>query len=791
MPPDLRSELARRVVVADGAMGTMLQAHDLGAGRLRRARGLQRDPQRHPARRRPRRPRRLLRGRRRLRRDEHVRRQLGQPGEYGIADRIEELAEPAPRIAREAADAWSTPDRPALGARLGRARAPSCRRSATRRTRCCATRTRRRSRAWSTAASTRSWSRPRRTCCRPRPRSSAPSGRWPRAGVDLPVLVTVTVETTGTMLLGSEIGAALTALEPLGIDLIGLNCATGPAEMSEHLRYLSRHARIGVACMPNAGLPVLGQHGARYPLTPVELADALDTFVGEYGLGLVGGCCGTTPEHLRQVVERVRGRAVHAPPPAPGAGHRVALPERAVPAGHRLPLDRRADQRQRLQGVPRGDARRALERLRRDRPRRRPATARTCSTSASTTSAATAPPTCARSPAGSPPPRRCRSCSTRPSRRCFEAGLECLGGRAVINSVNYEDGDGPDSRFAQIMPLVREHGAAVIALTIDEEGQARTAEWKVRVADRLISDLTGNWGMRVQRHPRRLPDLPDRHRAGGDPPRRHRDDRGDPRGQAPVPRGADHARPVEHLVRPEPGRPRGAQLGVPARVHRTPGWTRRSCTRPRSCRWPGSPTSSARSRSTWSTTGAGRPPTPSPRTTRCSASSSCSRASTPRASGPTRADELAALPLAERLERRIIDGERNGLEADLDEALRTRPALEIVNDSLLDGHEDGRRAVRLRPDAAAVRAAVGRGDEDRGRLPRAAHGEDRRRRQGHDRAGHGQGRRPRHRQEPGRHHPDQQRLHGRQPRHQAADQRDPRGRRGAPAPTRSACPGCW
>ncbi|KOX04351.1 methionine synthase, partial [Streptomyces sp. NRRL B-1140] len=140
-------------------------------------------------------------------------------------------------------------------------------------------------------------------------------------GADLPVICSVTVETTGTMLLGSEIGAALTALEPLGIDLIGLNCATGPAEMSEHLRYLARHARVPLSCMPNAGLPVLGKDGAHYPLSPSELADAQETFVGEYGLSLVGGCCGTTPEHLRQVVERVRGMVPgeRDPRPEPGA----------------------------------------------------------------------------------------------------------------------------------------------------------------------------------------------------------------------------------------------------------------------------------------------------------------------------------------------------------------------------------------------------------------------------------------------------------------------------------------
>src|SRR5436305_13955159 len=102
----------------------------------------------------------------------------------------------------------------------------------------------------------------------------------------VPLIAHVTVETTGTMLLGSEIGAALTALEPLGIDLIGLNCATGPAEMSEHLRTLSKHARVGLSVMPNAGLPQLGSRGAVYPLQPEERAEALLGLVREFGVGL-------------------------------------------------------------------------------------------------------------------------------------------------------------------------------------------------------------------------------------------------------------------------------------------------------------------------------------------------------------------------------------------------------------------------------------------------------------------------------------------------------------------------
>ncbi|MGW0233942.1 homocysteine S-methyltransferase family protein, partial [Streptomyces sp. NPDC002996] len=140
-------------------------------------------------------------------------------------------------------------------------------------------------------------------------------------GADLPLLCSLAFETTGTMLLGSEIGAALTALEPLGVDMIGLNCSTGPAEMSEHLRYLTRHSRIPLLCMPNAGLPVLTKDGAHFPLGPEGLADAQEQFVTDYGLSLVGGCCGTTPEHLRQLVERMRGAQPSArdPRPEPGA----------------------------------------------------------------------------------------------------------------------------------------------------------------------------------------------------------------------------------------------------------------------------------------------------------------------------------------------------------------------------------------------------------------------------------------------------------------------------------------
>ncbi len=311
---------------------------------------------------------------------------------------------------------------------------------------------------------------------------------------DIILIAQVTVETTGTMLLGSEIGAALNALEPLGIDLIGLNCATGPAEMSEHLRYLSKTSHTGISVMPNAGLPILGPDGATYPLTPKELAASLSIFVREYGVSLVGGCCGTTPEHLMEVVKVLKSaipaeRDIQVEPGASSIYQYVpfrqdltylAIGERTNSNGSRAFRDALlAEDWQSCVEIARDQIRDgahmldlSVDYVGRDGVRdmqeisSRFATASTLPIMLDSTE----PPV-------------------------IKAGLEQLGGRCVINSVNFEDGDGPTSRFARVMPLVKEHGAAVVALTIDETGQARTAEWKVRVARRLIEELTGKWGL--------------------------------------------------------------------------------------------------------------------------------------------------------------------------------------------------------------------------------------------------------------------------------------------------------
>ena len=319
-------------------------------------------------------------------------------------------------------------------------------------------------------------------------------------GIRLPIFVEVTVETTGTMLMGSEIGAALTAIEPLGVDAIGLNCATGPAEMSEHLRHLSKHAAVPIACMPNAGLPVLGANGAHYPLSPVELATAHEQFVREFGLGLVGGCCGTTPEHLAAVVERLepfrtaRSLNDHGATVDPGVAslyQHVSFQQDAsyLAIGERTNANGSKAFREAMLEERWDDC---VE-IARDQIRVGAHLLDVCIDYVGRDGVADIREVVSRLASASTLPLVVDS--TEPA--VIQAGLELIGGRPVVNSVNYEDGDGPTSRFGRIMPLVKEHGTAVVALTIDEQGQARTAEGKVAIASRLVDELVGEWGMRV------------------------------------------------------------------------------------------------------------------------------------------------------------------------------------------------------------------------------------------------------------------------------------------------------
>lgn len=498
-----------------------------------------------------------------------------------------------------------------------------------------------------------------------------------RLGVELPILVNVTVEATGTMLLGSEIGAALTTLEALGIDCIGLNCATGPAEMSEHLRHLARRAGIAIAAMPNAGLPELTADGARYPLGPEGLADALGHYLDDFGLALIGGCCGTTPEHIRVLAERFGGREVVArtPEPEPASSSlyiEVPFEQDAsyLSIGERTNANgSKAFREAMLAGnwdecvdIAKAQARDGAHVL------------DLCADYVGRDGAADMSELAFRLSTAVTLPIVLDS--TEP--HVLEAGLERLAGRSIINSVNFEDGDGPESRFSRVMPMVREHGAAVVALTIDEEGQARTAEWKVRVASRLIDRLVGEWGMNVgdilvdcltfpiatgQEETRR--DGIETIEAIRELKRRYPKVR-TTLGVSNVSFGLN---PAARIVLNSVFLHECVQAGLDsAIVHsakilpmdRIPEEQRQVALDLVYDR---------------------REPDYDPLSRYLELFEGVSAASV-RAS---RAAELAALPLSERLQRRIIDGEGKGLAADLDEALASKPALDIINEELLSG----------------------------------------------------------------------------------------------------------
>ncbi|MDH6216931.1 methionine synthase [Streptomyces pseudovenezuelae] len=496
-------------------------------------------------------------------------------------------------------------------------------------------------------------------------------------GISVPLVVSVTVETTGTMLLGSEIGAALTALEPLGIDMIGLNCATGPAEMSEHLRYLARHSRIPLSCMPNAGLPVLGKDGAHYPLTPPELADAQETFVREYGLSLIGGCCGTTPEHLRQVVERVRGLAPaeRHPRPEPGAASLYqTVPFRQDTAYMAIGERTNANGSKKFrEAMLEGRWDDCVE-MARDQIREGAHMLDLCVDYVGRDGVADMEELAGRFATASTLPIVLDSTEV----PVIRAGLEKLGGRAVINSVNYEDGDGPESRFAKVTKLAQEHGAALIALTIDEEGQARTVEHKVAIAERLIEDLTTNWGIHesdilIDTLTFTICTGQEESRKDGiatigairELKRRHPDVQ-TTLGLSNISFGLNPAARIllnsvflDECVKAglDSAIVHASKILPIARFTEEEVQTALDLIHDRRAE--------------------GYDP--------LQKLMALFEGATTKSLKAGRAEELAALPLDERLKRRIIDGEKNGLEADLAEALETRPALDIVNATLLDG----------------------------------------------------------------------------------------------------------
>ncbi len=496
-------------------------------------------------------------------------------------------------------------------------------------------------------------------------------------GITVPLMVQVTIETTGRMLVGSEIGAALTALEAMRPDVIGLNCATGPHEMTEHLRYLSQHARTYLSCLPNAGLPSVVDGHTHYDLTPEQLADAHERNVREFGVNIVGGCCGTTPAHLQAVVERLGSIAGHAPAPRtpdfePGCSsiyshvpfHQelsyLAVGERTNANGSKafreamLASDWDTCVRMARDQVQEGahvlDV--CVDYVGRDGTVDMDEIASRFATQASLPLVFD---------------------STEP--QVVEAGLQHHGGKAILNSANLEEGEEPGKRMDRVFGLAHTYGAAVICLTIDEEGQARDVDWKLRVAHRLYDIATSRYGL----DPTDLIfDALTFPLSTGDD-----DLRGDAmatidairRIKAELP-GASTilglsnvsfglkpaARHVLNSVFLHECRQAGLDAAIvhAARIvplHRIPDEQR-----------------DVALDLIYDRRREGYDPL----------QAFMALFENIEATAATK-DDLAALPVDERLKRRIIDGNRNGLEGDLDEQMESLPALAIVNDVLLDG----------------------------------------------------------------------------------------------------------
>ena len=314
------------------------------------------------------------------------------------------------------------------------------------------------------------------------------------AGRQVPIQAQVTIELTGRMLPGTEINAALTAIEAMRVDVIGLNCATGPVEMGEHLRYLSQHSHVPLSCLPNAGMPSVVDGHMHYDLTPAQLAEHQHQFVTEFGVSVIGGCCGTSPEHLAAVVQRCANLDVPARHPVlePGATSLythvpfqqdksfLVIGERTNANGSKAfrlaMLDEDWDtcvsmaREQVKEGAHVLDV--CVDYVGRDGAKDMDEIAQRFATQAAAPLVLD---------------------STEP--QVLEAGLQWIGGKAILNSANLEDGDAPGSRMDRVFSLARDYGAAVICLLIDEKGQARDVEWKMDVARRIYAIATEQYGI--------------------------------------------------------------------------------------------------------------------------------------------------------------------------------------------------------------------------------------------------------------------------------------------------------
>jgi 5-methyltetrahydrofolate--homocysteine methyltransferase len=313
-----------------------------------------------------------------------------------------------------------------------------------------------------------------------------------KSGKRLPVTVQVTLEATGTMLLGTEIGAALTALEPFDVDIIGLNCATGPVEMNDAVRFLGANSTKEISVLPNAGLPQNEGGRAVYKLTPQELATYHKHFVQDYGVRIVGGCCGTTPEHLKAVVEAVSAvepakREVKPVAAASSAYTSVPLdldPKPLIVAEEMNTTTRVEHFRNLVRGQKYDDILALAKKLVNDGSHMLDLCCAMVGEDEKGYITSILEKIATRVPA----PILVDSTEA----DVVEEALKRIPGKAIINSINLEDGE---KRTSKVLPMAKRYGAAVIALTIDEDGMALTAQKKTAIAHRIFDLATEKYGL--------------------------------------------------------------------------------------------------------------------------------------------------------------------------------------------------------------------------------------------------------------------------------------------------------
>ncbi len=307
----------------------------------------------------------------------------------------------------------------------------------------------------------------------------------------IPTMVQVTIETTGTMLVGMDIASVVTALQPFDIDVLGMNCATGPQEMAAHVRYLSQNSPFYISCLPNAGIPENVGGKAHYHLSPEDLASHLQHFVKDLGVHIVGGCCGTTPKHIKAVDNLIGNLApgpretryenslsslytsvpmFQDPPP-------VLVGERTNSNGSKKFRDLLAeDNYDALVDIGRHQLEQGAHLL------------DVCTAYVGRDEVKDMVETITRFNAQLDLPLMIDSTEA----PVIEAALKLVAGKTIVNSINLEDGE---ERLEVILPMCKEFGAAVVALTIDEEGMAKTAQRKFEIAQRIYQLSTEKYGI--------------------------------------------------------------------------------------------------------------------------------------------------------------------------------------------------------------------------------------------------------------------------------------------------------